>query len=433
MKNRAEKIAAIIAIAAAFTCAFRASGTIKTEKERCGFDGSVYAATNADAPDFTLSVRCGDKTLTYEDKYIEPTDHDCAYEMRENKVNAGRAVKAAEAVRKVRSGKSKKRAVIATFPRLSDFFERVAKETYVAPRDSTISFTPNEAKKFVITPHKSGQKADERAFYADFYDALVSGKREITVKTESVEPEVTTADNAALTYLKSSFCTDYSRSGANRRRNVERAAEIINGTTLSGGEAFSFNRTVGRRTEQNGFYPAKIIVGGEYVEGMGGGVCQVSTTLYNAALIAGMNIEQAGSHSLAPSYVAPSFDAAVNYGSGDLVFVNGGKSKVFIRAYCADGKIRIEFYGERNRYKIVRKSVIVSQGAAPEDRIIEDTEGKYFAPEEESGALMRIRRGSAGLVSEGYLLYYDGNKCVKSVKIRRDRYMPVRGILVKKP
>ena len=82
---------------------------------------------------------------------------------------------------------------------------------------------------------------------------------------------------------------------------------------------------------------------------MGGGVCQVSTTLYNAALIAGMNIEQAGSHSLAPSYVAPSFDAAVNYGSGDLVFVNGGKSKVFIRAYCADGKIRIEFYGERNR------------------------------------------------------------------------------------
>ena len=127
MKNRAEKIAAIIAIAAAFTCAFRASGTIKTENERCGFDGSVYAATNADAPDFTLSVRCGDKTLTYEDKYIEPTDHDCAYEMRENKVNAGRAVKAAEAVRKVRSGKSKKRAVIATFPRLSDFFERVAK------------------------------------------------------------------------------------------------------------------------------------------------------------------------------------------------------------------------------------------------------------------------------------------------------------------
>ena len=150
-------------------------------------------------------------------------------------------------------------------------------------------------------------------------------------------------------------------------------------------------------------------------------------------MLAGMNVDEAGSHTLAPSYVAPSFDAAVSYGSRDLRFTNCSGGRVFIHTYCSGGKAIAEFYGVENKYHIVRKSVVVSQGEAPEDKIIIDEEGKYFAPDAEEGSMMRIRGGSASLVSEGYLLYYERGKCVKTRKIRSDKYMPVRGILVKKP
>lgn len=434
MKNAFGKIAVTaVAVAAALITALAPCG-IKTALAFSDKADEIAAERIFDCRKSALTVYYSGKSATYTDEDIVAPDHDSEYEIRENKINAAHYEKSALVKRRVKLSWSKKRALVASYPLLPAFFEKISREVELLPKDSEMTFTPNGHPKFVITREKNGIKADERAFYSDAFAAWQrSPNAVITLKTEKISPAVTAEDNKKQTFLKARFYTDYSRSGKNRKHNVELAMQKIDGTELSDGESFSFNKTVGRRSEKNGFYEAKIIVGGEYVDGLGGGVCQASTTLYNAALLAGMNVDEAGSHTLAPSYVAPSFDAAVSYGSRDLKFTNCSGGKIFIRAYCSEGKAVAEFYGVKNEYDIVRKSVIVSQGEAPEDEIIIDEEGKYFAPDADEGSMMRIRGGSASLVSEGYLLYYENGKCVKTRKIRSDKYMPVRGILVKKP
>ena len=109
---------------------------------------------------------------------------------------------------------------------------------------------------------------------------------------------------------------------------------------------FSFNYTIGERTERRGYKKAKIIVGGEFVDGVGGGVCQVSTTLYNAVLLAGLKVVECHPHSLPVSYVEPSFDAMVNSGWADLKFINDTHNPVIIRARADGAKLTIQIFGE---------------------------------------------------------------------------------------
>ena len=433
MKNAFGKIAVTAVVVAAALITALAPCGIKTALAFSDKADEIAAERIFDCRKSALTVYYSGKSTTYTDENIVAPDHDSEYEIRENKINAAHYEKSAFVKRRVKLGWSKKRALVASYPLLLEFFERISREIEQSPEDSKIIFSPEEQPKFVIMREKNGIKADERAFYSDVFAAWqCSSSAAITLKTEKTSPAVTAEDNKNQTFLKSRFFTDYSRSGKNRKRNVELAMQKIDGTEISDGESFSFNGTVGRRSKKNGFCEAKIIVGGEYVDGLGGGVCQASTTLYNAALLAGMNVDEAGSHTLAPSYVAPSFDAAVSYGSRDLKFTNCSGGRIFIHTYCSGGKAIAEFYGVKNMYDIVRKSVVVSQGEAPEDQIIIDEEGKYFAPDADEGSMMRIRGGSASLVSEGYLLYYKNGKCVKTRKIRSDKYQPVRGILVKK-
>ena len=131
--------------------------------------------------------------------------------------------------------------------------------------------------------------------------------------------------------LRATFSTDYSKSSAERKHNVGLAAKSLDNVFVDAGGEFSFNKTVGERTYKRGYKSAKIIVNGEFTEGVGGGVCQVSTTLYNAALLAGLEISEVNQHSVAVSYVAPSFDAMVNSGSADLRFINRTHNPVIIR------------------------------------------------------------------------------------------------------
>ena len=146
--------------------------------------------------------------------------------------------------------------------------------------------------------------------------------------------------------LRSKFFTSYPSSTEERKSNIKLAAKSLDYAFVDVGGEFSFNQTVGARTEKRGYKTAKIIVGGEFVDGVGGGVCQVSTTLYNAVLLAGLKVTEFHAHSLPVSYVAPSFDAMVNSGSADLKFINNTHNPVYIRAFADDATLTIEIYGE---------------------------------------------------------------------------------------
>lgn len=228
--------------------------------------------------------------------------------------------------------------------------------------------------------------------------------------------------------VRSKFYTSYSSSTAERKSNIALASKSLNNVFVDVGTEFSFNRTVGARTENRGYKTAKIIVGGKFVDGVGGGVCQVSTTLYNAVLLAGLEITEYHPHSLPVSYIAPSFDAMVNSGNADLRFVNNTHNPIVIKANTTDSVLTIEIIGEPMTESISRQSIITDYIPAPEEEIIVDTAGEY--PDLYQGERKVLTFGKQGYKSEGFLIKSVNGKPVSVQKIRSDKYSAMRGVVI---
>lgn len=226
--------------------------------------------------------------------------------------------------------------------------------------------------------------------------------------------------------LRAEFTTDYAKSSAERKHNIALAAKALNGAFIDVKAEFSFNDTVGERSAARGYENAKIIVKGKFVDGVGGGVCQVSTTLYNAAILAGLKVTEQHAHSLSVSYVEPSFDAMVNSGSADLKFVNATHNPVIIRTAADGEKLTVRVYGEKMREKIRRKSVIKEYVDAPMEKII-DEKSEY--PDLYEGEERVVSYGKKGIKSEGYVII-DKNGKRTSEKLRSDYYAPISGQVV---
>ena len=162
------------------------------------------------------------------------------------------------------------------------------------------------------------------------------------------------------------------------------------------GEKLSFNEIAGETNAENGYALAKVILNGKYEEDYGGGVCQVASTLYNSALIAGLDIERVAPHSLKVGYVAGSFDAMVATGLSDLVIRNPFDSPIYIHAYATDAECGFKIYGAKNEYDIVRRTEVID---------IDEEEAEKIA-----------------FKSEGYLDYYKDGELVQTKRIRKDKY-----------
>ena len=219
--------------------------------------------------------------------------------------------------------------------------------------------------------------------------------------------------------LLSRFTTRFDGSNAPRSHNIRLAGKLIDGCRLAAGEEFSFNRRVGKRTAARGFKDAAVIFEGEFTTGTGGGVCQVSTTLYNAALLAGMRIGEVHPHSLQVGYVPPSLDAMVSAAS-DLRFFNPSRAPAVIRMHADGNSITAEIYGRATGYEYRTESAVLRVLPPPP---AEEVEGEEDCV---------LRRGKNGLKSESYLVRYRRGKRVGSVRLRRDTYAWVREKLQKK-
>ncbi len=398
---------------------------------------SAAAANTADVADSPAKIEIlySGSSFKYVDDFIEPTDHTVAETIQTRKINAPLREKIRMTDRCLAAGASYKDAMLYCFPLLEKTVDEAVKFIDKQPVDSEIKFNPDRKPMFSITREQIGYQTDEECLYRDIYTRLrVGANVRVTAIPKTLYPHRTALDNVKLTSLRARFTTDYSQSNENRKHNIKLALSKINGTVLKSGEEFSFNKKVGRRTQANGFREAKIIVGGEYVEGFGGGVCQASTTLYNCAIRADLNITQARNHSLVSSYVSPSFDAMVNSGSSDLRFVNGGDEPVFLRCYGTDTTAVVEIYGVSLPYRISTESVIVSRSEPPEDLEVVDKDGKYIKEPMRPGEKIRVSYGHGAVKSEGYLLYYDfSGKLIEKKLIRKDTYSSSRGIIAVMP
>lgn len=142
-----------------------------------------------------------------------------------------------------------------------------------------------------------------------------------------------------------SFSTRFDASNKNRAKNIELAAETINGKVLSPGDKFSFNSVVGNTTAAKGYLLAGAYSAGELVENYGGGICQVSSTIYNAVLYANLEIVERYNHSAVVSYVDPGLDATISYGSRDFKFKNSRQYAIKINAKANNGILEVEIKG----------------------------------------------------------------------------------------
>lgn len=172
-------------------------------------------------------------------------------------------------------------------------------------------------------------------------------QEEYIIDLDYTKPEITVNDLGAEAFpdLLASFSTNYYTSNTDRTTNLRLAANKIDGTVVMPGEIFSYNKVVGKRTIAAGYKEAAIYQDGEVTNGLGGGICQISTTLYNAAIKAGMLIEERRNHMFVPSYASAGTDATVVWGSTDFKFENRRNYPVKIETSVRDGVANIKIYG----------------------------------------------------------------------------------------
>ena len=287
---------------------------------------------------------------------------------------------------------------------------------YKKSAPARVLFEPQKEQPFTVVRPKEGACVDGARLLRDTQAALAAGGSEVRAQLRHVTPAFGEEQALASVTLLSSFTTYFNEDNAPRVHNIRLAAQALSGTVLAAGESFSFNAGTGARTAERGYREAPIIREGEYIPGVGGGVCQVSTTLYNAALLAGLTVTEHHAHSLPVGYVEPSFDAMVSGGSCDLKLKNGLAGKVYFVLRVRGNALCVRLYGMRSDVTYSRESVTTGTIEPPPPVVREGAES--------------AREGKAGLTSEGWLIRRQKGKPPERILLRKDRYAPQRGIVL---
>lgn len=230
--------------------------------------------------------------------------------------------------------------------------------------------------KFVVEPEQIGYSLNVDAVKTAIQDQLHSGENimlELTVQEE--KPEVTEEMLSVIQDKIGSFATYYSLYDAGRNANLEVGCGKINGTVLLPGETFNYNNTVSPVDAASGYKEASTIVDGQYVPGLGGGLCQVSTTLYNAVIRAELEVTERYAHSRQPGYVVNGQDAAMSIGGKNFQFMNSSEYPVYIEMSAYNGTLSCTIYGVEEHHKsreVTFESVLVGTIEKPEPIITED-------------------------------------------------------------
>ncbi len=245
-----------------------------------------------------------------------------------------------------------------------------------AAKNGSISSYDAASDSFIFAGEEAGMVIEEAKLTADIMEAIKAKDfdAEITALATEVQPDITVGEAKEMYKTIAKYTT---KTTANKKRNtnVRLAAEALNGAIVGPGQELSFNEAVGERTAAKGYQGAAAYNNGEVVEEIGGGVCQVSTTLYNAVLRAGMEISFRRSHTFEPSYVTPGMDATVSWGGPDFKFINTSSAAIGVRAIYADQTMTVSIYGipvleEGVTYDLV--STKIAELDPPEPTYVED-------------------------------------------------------------
>lgn len=243
--------------------------------------------------------------------------------------------------------------------KLDAYIEGIAEAVYVAPVDADVVITAT--KPVVLSDSQDGQELDSEALKQTLINAILYGGDEtipLPVKVKHASISSSNAEDGLQ--LIATYSTDLSTSASSRRNNVKLALSNFNGFAVKPGETVSFNEVVGSRTELNGYASATVYYGASVTTGVGGGVCQASSTLYPPLLEAGMTIVERHNHTMVVAYCEASMDAAVSEDAADdFVFCNDTDYTIYIYTSVTREAATVMIYGRRPDYRIELVSTIL--------------------------------------------------------------------------
>ena len=296
--------------------------------------------------------------------------------------------------------------------------EKIHDEIYKEVQDAYLTENP-------ITLHPEVEGVD-----FDIEEAkkiLENDSEQYEIPLKITKPNVTMEQIGAEAFPNkiSSYSTRYDGGDVNRSTNLELACEKINDVIVLPGETFSYNKTLGERSKAAGYKTAKVYENGEVVDGIGGGICQISSTLYNAVLKANLEIVERRNHQFITSYVEEGRDATVAYGVTDFKFKNSRKYAIKIKASASNGVATIEIFGikEEVEYQISFDTKTIS--TIPYTvKYIDDNTLK-------TGTEVVKQKGANGIVTETYLIKSLNGQVVSNTLLSKDTYSAMQRIVLR--
>lgn len=297
--------------------------------------------------------------------------------------------------------------------------DSIYKNIYKLPVDASYTTNP-----YVVYPSSNG--LDFAISLEEAKNMVSNYQEEYTIPLNVLYPNVSTNQigDDAFPDLLSSFTTSFTSSNYSRSTNISLSAQKLDGVVILPGETFSYNQAVGERTIAAGFKAAPAYSNGKVVQEVGGGICQVSSTLYNAVLYSNLEIVERTNHGFKPSYVKPGLDATVSWGGPDLKFKNNRDYPIRIKTDTSGKILRIYIYGLKKDtdYAVTLDSRYVS--SVPYKTLYQKDSSL------KSGQTKVIESGSNGCKTETYKYLYDSNgTLVSSECISKDTYNPHNKII----
>ena len=296
-------------------------------------------------------------------------------------------------------------------------------EVYARVHKEPIDASYKEGATFEVINEVNGLDFDKEEAKS-LYIALKPGET-AKVDLKVTEPKIKVADLGDVLFktLIATYTSKYDISDKNRVTNLEIAANRCNNTVLYPGDEFSYNKALGHRTTANGYKMGNSFAGRKVVQTIGGGICQVSSTLYNAVLRAGLTITDRTAHGMYVQYVPQSTDATVVDNAIDFKFRNDRKYPVKIVTTCENGVMTASIYG----VKEVDEPTIDIETKILET--IEYTTQKQNDSSMKKGTTKVVQKPVNGYVSEAYKVYYKNGKEISRELISKDKYIPTNEII----
>lgn len=291
--------------------------------------------------------------------------------------------------------------------------EAIHNEIYKPAQDAYYTKNP-----YTVHPHVDG--IDFAISVEEAKAMLANPAENYTIPLKVLSPKVRTSEigTEAFPNLLGSYTTYYSTKNSNRSTNIALASKKINGTVVMPGETFSYNATVGKRTAAAGFKGAAAYVNGEVVDSIGGGICQVSSTLYNAVLLANLKIVERTNHGYDTGYVPVSRDATVSWGGPDFKFKNNRSYPIKIVCSGSGGSVSFKIFGLKSSDEYDVSIVSWVESSIPYKTVYKNTTSLA------KGKQKVTQNGSNGCKSVAYRVYKKNGVEVSRELLSRDTYNP---------